>query len=108
MTGEEADDEAGHGKVVRVAQQRRYQDGKRCSLLEPLVGDVLDRQQRAHARVRAHGRSAIPRPHVLIADEVPAPDAGMLSWTPGRPAAARMAPGERSDARSWRHDQASG
>ena len=71
MTGEEADDEAGHGKVVRVAQQCRYQGGKRCPLLEPLVGDLLDRQQRAHARVGPHGRSAIPRPHVLIADEVP-------------------------------------
>ena len=68
VPGQKAHDEAGHGKVMRVAQQRRYQGGQRCPLLEPLVGDPLDGHQRAHARVRADAGAPVPRPHVLVTE----------------------------------------
>ena len=88
MTGEEADDEARHGKVVRVAQQRRYQNGKRCSCRSDWSA-MCSTASSALTHVGADGRSAIPRPHVRVADEVRSPTSGMLSWTRGTAAAAR-------------------
>ena len=85
VADQEPGDQAGHGEVPAVAQQRRYQVPGREAGVEELVGEPLDGQEGAHARIGCGGPAAVPPPGLVIADAPAGSGAEQVQFEPCHP-----------------------